>query len=125
MLCMEMIASSALAVRWHQTLSICLIPGVQRHRFGPAEIGILLIQRKPVRRRKEVALLARSMQVRSKTEHRLTVPPRRDAASISRGYEQRLASDTDAAPTPNAATACTRRPCGQSLRPLQRKHNPP
>jgi len=121
----EQIASPVLAERQHQSLSICRSPGIQRNRIRSAEVGILLIQRKPVRRRKEVALLARSMQVRSKTEHRLTVPPRRDAESISRGYEQRLASDTDAARSPNAATACTRRPCGHSLRPLERNSNHP
>src|SRR5712691_7039544 len=65
------------------------------------------------------------MQVRSKTEHRLTVPPRRDAESISRGHEQRLAGDTDAARSPNASAACPCRPCRHSPRLLRRNSHYP
>src|SRR5260370_38019938 len=93
--------------------------------MGSAGGGLLRVQRKPIRGRKEIAHLARSMQVRSKTEHRLTVLPRRDAESISRGYEQRLAGDTDAARSPNTAAACTRRPCGHSPRLLERNSHDP
>src|SRR5579871_5486968 len=103
----EQIASPVLAQRQYQSLPTRGHPGLKRHRIGSAEVGIPLIQRKPVRRRKEVALVARSMEVRSKTEHCLAISPRRGAEGISRGCEQRLARDTDAARSPNAAAART------------------
>jgi hypothetical protein len=121
----EEIPSPVLAERQHQSLPICRSLGVQRYRIGPTEVGILLIQGKPVRWRKEVALLARSMQVWSETEHRLTVLSRRDAESISCGHEQGPVDYTDAARRPNTAAACTRRPCGHSPRLLERNSHDP
>src|SRR5262249_5263673 len=121
----EQIASPVLAEGQYQSPSIRRSPGAQRYRIGSAEVGILLIQCKPVRRREEIAHLVRSMQVRSKTEHRLTVLPRGGAEGISRSDEEGLARDTDAARSPDTAAACTRRPCRHSPRLLERNSHHP
>ena len=67
----EQVASPVLAERKHQSPPIVRRTDGQRYRMCPAEIGILSIQCKPVRRRKEVVFLARSMQVWSKSDPRL------------------------------------------------------
>jgi hypothetical protein len=57
----EQIASPILTECQYQRLSICRSLDVQRYRIGSAKVGIALIKCKPIRRRKEVALLTRSM----------------------------------------------------------------
>src|SRR5215470_2526015 len=83
----KQIASPVLAEREHQSASTVRRRDDQRYWIGTAEISILLIQRQPVRRCKEIAFVARPVQIWRQAKHGFAIAPGRGAKCVPSSHE--------------------------------------